>query len=88
MHETGPIGDNLSVEVLGLLFRHKAHTKDMLTGSTNVHGEKIAHSLHIESLSVEVCKRGGNLLKALCCFLHGGLLTQNNRAGLSVSMDL
>ena len=39
MHETGPKGDNLSVEVLSLLFRHKAHAEDVLTGSTNVHGE-------------------------------------------------
>ena len=31
---------------------------------------------------------GGNFLKALCCFLHGGLLSQNNRAGLNVSMEL
>ena len=81
-------GDNLSVEVLSLLLRHKAHTKDVLTGSTNVHGEQIVHSLHIESLSVEVCKRGSNFLKALCCFLHGSLLAKNDRAGLSISMDL
>ena len=41
-----------------------------------------------ESLGVEVCQCGGNFLKALCCFLNGGLLSQNNRAGLNISMDL
>ena len=71
-----------------LHLRYKAHTENMLTCSTNVHGEQIVHSLHIETLSVEVCKRGSNFLKALCCFLHGSLLTQNNRAGFDVSMDL
>ena len=60
----------------------------MLTGSTNVHGEQIVHSLHKETLSVEVCKRGSNFLKALCCFLYGSLLAQNDSAGLSISMDL
>ena len=59
-----------------------------MTGSTHVHGEWIVHGLHIESLSIKVCKCGGNFLKALYCLLHGGLLTKNNRAGLSVSMDL
>ena len=88
MHKVRPKGHNLSVEVLSLLFRHKAHAEDVLTGSTHVHGEKIVHCLHIESLSIKVCKCGGDFLEELNCFLHGGLLTQNDRAGLSVSMDL
>ena len=44
----------MSVKVLCFLFRHKAHTENMLTCSTNVHGEQIVHSLHIESLSVQL----------------------------------
>ena len=60
----------------------------MLTGNTNVHGEEITHCLRIESLSVKVCKRGGNLLKALCCFLRGCLLSQNNKAVFDVAMNL
>ena len=79
---------DLSVEVVSLLFRHKAHAEDVLTCSTNIHGEQIIHCLRIESFSIEVCKCGGNSLKALCCLLHGGLLSQNDRAGLSVSTNL
>ena len=71
-----------------LLFRHKAHAKDVLTCCTHIHGEQVVHCLRIESLGVKICKCGGNSLKALCCFLHGGVLSQNNRAGLNVSMDL
>ena len=44
--------------------------------------------LRIESLGVKVSKCGGNSLKALCCFLQGGLFSQNNRAGLNVAMSL
>ena len=85
MHETGPKGDNLSVEVLSLLFRHKAHAEDVLTCGTHVHGELIVHGLHIESLSVEVCKCGGDFLKALYCFLHGGLCSPKTTGLGSVS---
>ena len=88
MHKTRPESKNLSVKVLCLLLRYKAHTESMLACSTNIHGEQIVHSLDIETLSIEVCKSGSNVLKALCCFLHGSLLAQNDRAGFSISMDL
>ena len=88
MHKTRPESKNLSVKILCLLLRYKAHTESMFACSTNIHGEQIIHSLDIETLSIEVCKSGSNFLKALCCLLHGGLLTQNNRAGLSVSVYL
>ena len=59
-----------------------------MTCGTHIHGEHIVHGLRIESLSIEVCKRRSNFLKALCCSLYGSLLAQNDRARLSVSMDL
>ena len=52
MHKTGSKSHNLSLEVLSLLFRHKAHAEEVLTGGTHVHGEQIVHCLHNESLSV------------------------------------
>ena len=60
----------------------------MLTCCAHIHGELVVHCLRIESLSIEVCKCSGNSLKALCCFLHGGLLSQNHRAVFDVAMNL
>ena len=88
MHETGPKGRDLSVEVVSLLCWHKAHAQHVLTCCPNIHGEEIMDSLRIESLGVEVGKGGGNFLKALCCFLHGGLVSQDNRARFDVAMNL
>ena len=36
-----------------------------LIGSTNVHGEQIAHSLHIKTFGVEVCKSGSNFSESV-----------------------
>ena len=38
MHKVRPKGRNLSIEVVSLLFRHKAHTEDVLTCGTHIHG--------------------------------------------------
>ena len=80
---------DLRVKVVGLMFWHEAHTKHMLTGSTNMHGQEVIHCLRIESFSIEVGKSGGDLLETQSVFFfHGGLFTQNNRAGLDVTVDL
>ena len=84
----GPERRNLHVKVLGLLFWNRAHAKRVLPGCTNVHGQEVVHCLRIRSFSIEVGKRGGDPLEALCCFLHGSLLAQNDRARFSISMDL
>ena len=88
MHKVGPKGHNLSVEVVSLLFRRKTYAEDMLTCRSHIHGESVPHCQRSDSFSIKVCKCGGNFLPALCCFLHGGVLSQNDRAGLNVSMNL
>ena len=40
MHKVRPKGHNLSVEVVSLLFRRKAHTECMLTSGTHIQGEQ------------------------------------------------
>ena len=60
----------------------------MLTCCTNIHGQEIVHCLRVESFSVEVGKGGSDSLKVLCCFLYGGLLSQDNRAGFDVAINL
>ena len=55
LDKVGPKGRNLSVEVVSLLFRHKAHAENVLACCAHTHGEQVVHCLRIESLSVEVC---------------------------------
>ena len=60
----------------------------MRSTCTNVHGKEVVHCLRVESLCIEVSKRGGDSLKALCGLFHGGLFVQKNRNGLDAIVDL
>ena len=66
---------------LGFLFWDKAHAKHVLTGCTNVHGKEVVHCLRVESLCIEVGKRGGDALEVLFSLFHGGLFAQNKGLG-------
>ena len=59
----------------------------MLAGCTHIHGKVVVNSLRAESFRIEFGKRVRNALKPLCGFLHGGLFTKDNRAGLDVTLD-
>ena len=78
---------DLGVKVLGFLFWDKALAERVLTGCTNIHGKKVVDSLRAESFRIEFGKRGGNALKPLCGFHHGGLFTKDNGTGLDVTLD-
>ena len=73
--------------VLASLIWYKAHSKHVLAGCTNTHGKEIANSLRAESFRIEFGKLGGNALKPLCGFHHGGLFTKDNGTGLDVTLD-
>ena len=82
----GPECRDLHVEVVSLLFRHKTHAQNVLTGCTNIHGG----SFTVCALSPSALRSArvvAILWKRCVVFVHGGLLAQNNRAGLHFAVD-